>query len=319
MRELPPIPPPPPPAPCAGNTWLTEAAGEEVHCFRVKRVLYQGETDYADVEIVDTYGYGKILAIDGWTQSAQDDEAQYHETLVAPALALLPREPRRVAILGGGEGATLREVLRFRDVERCVMVDIDAKLVAICREHLPEWSAGAFEDPRAELVIGDARDFLASSRETFDVIVADLPDACFGEPLQALYSRRFYELVRARLAPDGLFVTQAVDALALGTDLIQTPIIRRTVRAAFGHAHVYARYIPSFWSEWTWVLAGPGLRDEDPAAVPPEEIDRRLADRRDPRFPLRTYDGEAHRHLFFLSKDMREVLRWAGPIVEDPE
>ena len=68
MAELPPAPPPPPPPPPFGNVWLTEAAGEEVHCFRVKKVLFQGETEYADVEILDTYGYGKILTIDGWTQ-----------------------------------------------------------------------------------------------------------------------------------------------------------------------------------------------------------------------------------------------------------
>lgn len=317
MRELPPIPPPPPPAPCFGHVWLTEAAGEEVHCFRVKKVIFQGETDFAEVEILDTYGYGKILAIDGWTQSAQDDEVLYHEALVCPAMTLLPREPRRVAILGGGEGATLREVLRFRSVTRCVMVDLDPQLVALCREHLPEWSAGAFEDPRAELVIGDAREYLERSRESFDAIIADLPDAEFGEPLQNLYSREFYRIAAARLSPDGIFVTQSVDALALGTDLIQTPAIRRTVKDVFGHAHVYARYIPSFWSEWTWIVAGPGLCGEDPADFSPAEIDRRLHERRDPRFPCRTYDGEAHRHLFSLTKDMREVLRWQGPIVED--
>lgn len=314
MRELPPIPPPPPPPPCFGNVWLTEAAGEEVHCFRVKKVLFQGETEFADVEILDTYGYGKILAIDGWTQSAQDDEVYYHEALVCPAMVLAPEPPRRVAILGGGEGATLREVLRFPSVERAVMVDVDDDLVALCREHLPEWSAGAFDDPRVALVTDDARAWLARSPQKFDAIIADLPDAEFGEPLQDLYSRGFYDLVRARLAPGGVFVTQSVDALALGTNLIQTPAIRRTMRAAFGHAHVYARYIPSFWSEWTWVLAGVA---GDPADVAPDEIDRRLAARRDPRFPCRTYDGEAHRHLMSLMRDLREVLRYDGPIVED--
>src|SRR5207253_8518255 len=116
MAELPPSPPPHPPPQPFGNVWLTEAAGEELHCFRVKKVLFQGETEYADVEILDTYGYGKILTIDGWTQSAQDDEVYYHEALVCPAMTLAPEPPRRVAILGGGEGATLREVLRFPSV-----------------------------------------------------------------------------------------------------------------------------------------------------------------------------------------------------------
>jgi spermidine synthase len=293
----------------------------------VKKVLFQGETEFADVEILDTYGYGKILAIDGWTQSAQDDEVMYHEALVCPAMTLLERPARKVAILGGGEGATLREVLRFPSVERCAMVDIDPELVALCKEHLPEWHAGAFDDARGEVIAADARAWLAASGEKFDVILADLPDCSFGEPLQDLYSTRFYEIVAEHLAPGGLFVTQSVDALALGTNLVQTPVIRRTVRHVFGHAHVYARYIPSFWSEWTWVMAGPGIERlplspgayPDPADVAAEEIDARLAARRDARFPCKTYDGVSHRHLFSLMRDLREVLRWDGPIVRDLE
>jgi len=318
MAELPPAPPPPAPPLPFGNTWWTEKAGEEEHCFRVKRLLFQGETEYADVEILDTWGYGKILTIDGWTQSAQDDEAQYHEGLVCPALVMLPEPAKRVLILGGGEGATLREVLRFPSVERCVMVDIDAELVELCKEHMPEWSAGAFDDPRATVIAGDARAYLEAMTdgETFDVILGDLPDCEVGEPLQDLYSVQFYELVKRRLSPRGIFVTQAVDALALGTPLIQTPTIYRTMRHTFGAAWVSARYIPSFWSEWTWVTAGPGL-ERAPATFTAEEIDARLAARRDPGFPCRTYDGEAHVHLFHLMRDLREVLRYTGPIVED--
>jgi spermidine synthase len=318
MAELPPAPPPPPPPLPTGNVWATESAGEETHCFRVKRVLFQGETEYADVEILDTFGYGKMLTIDGWTQSAQDDEALYHEGLVCPALVMLPEPARRVLVLGGGEGATLREALRFPSVERCVMVDIDDELVRLCREHMPEWSAGAFEDPRAEVVVGDARAYLEGmgDGETFDAIIADLPDGEVGEPLQDLYSVQFYELVKRRLSPRGIFVTQSVDALALGTPLIQTPAIHRTMKHAFGRAYVSARYIPSFWSEWTWVTAGPGL-ERPPASFTEEEVDARLAARRDARHPCRTYDGESHVHLFHLTRDLRDVLRFTGPVIED--
>ena len=134
-------------------------AWEEGHWFAVTREIFRARTQFQEVLIIQTAEYDKMLVLDGHTQSTQDDEGIYHECLVQPAMLLHP-SPRRVLIIGGGEGATAREVLRHPSVESVTMVDIDGELIEACRKHLPEWHAGAFEDPRFHLIIGDGLAFI---------------------------------------------------------------------------------------------------------------------------------------------------------------
>ncbi|HHH9504059.1 TPA: hypothetical protein ACP32P_004930 [Pseudomonas aeruginosa] len=126
------------------------------YVYRLRRVLYQGRTRWQNVLIADTYNYDRVLMLDGAIQSAESDESLYHELLVQPAM-LAHDEPRDVLIIGGGEGATLREVLSHASVRRAVMVDLDRELVELCREHLFQWHQGAFDDPRSELLTEDGR------------------------------------------------------------------------------------------------------------------------------------------------------------------
>ncbi|HBN8304290.1 TPA: spermidine synthase [Pseudomonas aeruginosa] len=129
------------------------------YVYRLRRVLYQGRTRWQNVLIADTYNYDRVLMLDGAIQSAESDESLYHELLVQPAM-LAHDEPRDVLIIGGGEGATLREVLSHASVRRAVMVDLDRELVELCREHLFQWHQGAFDDPRSELLTEDGRAYL---------------------------------------------------------------------------------------------------------------------------------------------------------------
>jgi spermidine synthase len=116
---------------------------------RVKSVLHSSRSAYQQIDVLETEAFGRCLILDGRVQSAEADEFIYHEALVHPAMVTHP-DPRQVLILGGGEGATLREVLRHRTVERAVVVEIDPQVIEISRRYLPEWSDGAFDDPRAE-------------------------------------------------------------------------------------------------------------------------------------------------------------------------
>src|SRR5438105_11818183 len=116
---------------------FTNRRGERI-VRELTRVILREQTDYQLVEIVDTISHGRALYLDNKIQSAELDEFMYHEALVHPAM-ILSGAPRNVFIAGGGEGATLREVLRHRTVQRAVMVDIDAEAVKACRAHLPAW------------------------------------------------------------------------------------------------------------------------------------------------------------------------------------
>src|SRR4051794_33786989 len=172
------------------------------------QVVLRQQTQFQLLEIVDTLSHGRALYLDNKIQSAELDEFIYHEALVHPAL-ILAGTPRRVFVAGGGEGATLREVLRYPSVERVVMVDIDAEAVQACRTHLRAWHQGAYDDPRVELVHADARQALAESAEQFDAIVVDITDPLTDGPSYRLFTREFYSLVAERLAPHGALAVQA--------------------------------------------------------------------------------------------------------------
>ncbi|MGB2757467.1 MAG: spermidine synthase [Acidimicrobiia bacterium] len=172
-----------------------------------ERVIVQCQTKFQHVQLLDTRAFGDVLVLDGICQSSSVDEFIYHETIVHPAMAILG-DARNVLVLGGAEGATLREVYRWPTVERATMVDIDEELVALCREHLPTWAGGAFEDPRTVLALGDAVAFLKASTETFDVIIADMSDPVEEGPATFCFTQEFFQSVADHLSPEGVFVLQ---------------------------------------------------------------------------------------------------------------
>src|SRR2546425_5495225 len=158
------------------SKWFHERLGpSEWHVHEVKTVLFSKKTPFQHIEIVELGDYGRSLILDGKVQSTQADEFIYHEVLVHPAILVHPN-PKRVMVIGGGEGATLREVLRHRSVERALMVDIDREVIEVSRAMLPEFHAGAFDDPRPELAFEDARRWLETHDQVFDVIIIDLSD-----------------------------------------------------------------------------------------------------------------------------------------------
>ena len=132
-----------------------------------------------------------MLVLDHHTQSAALDEANYHESLVHPAMMSHPC-PRTVFIGGGGEGATAREILKHSSVERVVMVDIDEEVCKICQVQMPEWGDGAWEDKRFEVFYEDAKAWLENTTEKFDVIIMDISDPIEAGPGWLLYTQEFY-------------------------------------------------------------------------------------------------------------------------------
>lgn len=149
------------------------------------------------------------LWIDGFLQLSSDDEHVYHETLVHPALALAV-DPSRALVLGGGDGLVARELLRCRDVERIVVVDLDRAMTRAARDlpALARLGGASLDDPRVELRHEDALAFLARESQRFGVIVFDLPDPT-SEILARLYARETFVRIRARLAPGGVLAVQA--------------------------------------------------------------------------------------------------------------
>jgi spermidine synthase len=250
-----------------------------------------------------------MLVLDGLIQSAEDDEHSYHEALVHPGM-IAHANPREVLIIGGGEGATLREVLRYRSVERATMVDIDGELIELCKQHLDDWHRGSFDDPRTELIIGDGRAFLETTDRTFDVVICDITDFLDHGPALRLYTRQFYELVASRLRPGGVLIVQALETSNMDPE--EHAMLVRTVGEAFTVVRSYMTFISSFMYLWGFLTASNTV---DPSRMTEAGVDERIAERLTSE--LKSYDGITHRGYFSIPKDLRALIAEPGDVLDD--
>jgi spermidine synthase len=290
--------------------WLyDEVSPNLTQLHRIKKVIYSGRTEFQSVQIVDTRSFGVCLVLDGKIQSSERDEFIYHEALVHPAM-LSHEFPEAVFIAGGGEGATLREVLAHKTVKKAIMVDIDREVIDICRRYLPLFHKGAFEDPRLELIFADARMYLAETNNKFDIIIIDLVEPLEEGPACLLYTREFYEMVKERLNIGGIMSVQS--GAAGWTNFQNFTAIINTLKSVFSIVCPYHVYVPSFVDLWGFATASPSVR---PTELSPEEIDCRISARLTKR--LKSYDGLTHQSLFTLPKHLRHQLAVTRRIITD--
>ncbi|HEU4597584.1 MAG TPA: polyamine aminopropyltransferase [Pyrinomonadaceae bacterium] len=217
-------------------------------------IVYTKTTHYQ--RIVVTRGRaGFQLFLNGNLQFSSTDEYRYHEALVHPAMALAGeagRAPRRVLVLGGGDGLAVREVLRHSSVESVTLVDLDHEMTELSRRFPPlaELNRRAFEDPRVRVVNEDAMIWLEREEPPFDAAIIDFPDPN-SFALGKLYTTRFYRLLKSRLAPDAAISIQCTSPLFARTSFW---CIVRTVEAAGFHVRPYHAAVPSF-GVWGFALA----------------------------------------------------------------
>ena len=197
------------------------------------------------------FGDDLRLFLDGNLQFSAADEYRYHEALVHPAMSLTASR-EQVLVLGGGDGLAVREVLKYDDVRRVVLVDLDPAMTDLGRRYAPlrALNDDALHDPRVEIVHADAFSYLAETSDRFGAILIDLPDPN-NEGLGKLYSTAFYELARQHLARGGLMASQATSPYFARKTYWS---IVHTVEATGLTAHPYHLYVPSF-GDWGFVLA----------------------------------------------------------------
>lgn len=172
--------------------------------FKVNKVLFSGKSPFQTVDVVETELLGKMLLNDGLIMVTEKDEFVYHDMIAHVPMFTHPN-PKKVLVIGGGDGGTAREVLRHKGVERCVMVEIDEMVVNACKEHIPQTSS-ALNDPRLELIIGDGIKFVKETNEKFDIILVDSTDPI--GPAEPLFNVSFYQDIEKCLSDDGLVISQ---------------------------------------------------------------------------------------------------------------
>ena len=284
--------------------WYTEQfAPTELHAHAIDETYFAGTTPFQSVAVLRTPVFGKMLVLDGDTQSSQADEKIYHESLVHPAMAAAA-DRSDVLILGGGEGATLREVLRDLGVRRCTMVDIDGQVVELSKQYLPEWSAGAFEDPRARVIIGDALKFLAEDRDRYGVIISDLTEPLEDSPSNPLFCDEVFRNIKARLAEGGVYVLQASTAGFHNMSLHAK--MARTLRSYYKHVASFYTHVPAFDNDWAFIACSDSV---DLSQLHERDVDAYCAKLRGENF---FYDGTTHRRIFALPLYLRRELAKGG-------
>ena len=268
---------------------------------RITNIVCEVQTPFQHVMIIDGECFGRSLILDGKTQSTELDEFVYHEGLVHPSM-LSHKNPKNVLIVGGGEGATAREVLKYRDVEEVTMVDIDQKLVELCQEFLPNHHLNAFTDPRLKLEYADALEFVDSLKKQYDVIIMDVPDPLEYGPAYRLFTLEFFNLLKNKMSHDGILVIQAG---ATGPSFSEQcfTAVAHTLSQAFGICRGYEIFVPSFGSTWGFVTASETI---DPSIKTVKIVDRDLKTRSVDG--LKMYDGISHQSMFQLPKYTRDNL-----------
>ncbi len=291
------------------ENYYTETYTENViRRFKIDELYFRGKTDHQYVECFSNQYLGKVLFLDEKIQSAQVDEYIYHESLVHPALVTHP-SPRKVLILGGGEGATLREVLKHGTVEKATMVDIDKKLVELCQEYLPEWSDGAFSSPKADLIYGDARQFVEKTQQKYDVIISDLTEPLEKGPSLYLFTEEFFTRIFEILEENGLFVLQAGSTDPF-YDQFYCSLVK-TLERVFPLVRPYWTFVLSFGLPWGFILAS---RSEDPLKLAEDQISAIIRSRKIKK--LKFYHPGLHRGYFALPLYLMEDLK-EGKILTD--
>lgn len=290
------------------SKWFLEQTSDNEGAFySIEQIILNKKSAFQQIEIIRSGAFGKCLIMDGKMQSSEADEFIYHEAIIHPAM-VCHASPNRVLVIGGGEGATAREILKYPSVKEIVIVDLDKDALEICKECLPEWHQGAFEDTRIKIFFEDGRSFLEKS-SGFDIIINDLPEPTENGSALMLYTKEFYQIVYNCLNDDGVTVTQAASTAVHNLNVFSS--ITNTLSKVFPIVRPYTVNVPSFFMPWGFILAS---KKVDPFMLNREYIEKRIHDFKE---SLRFYDSETHMNIFSLPKYIRSAIKSQKNIITD--
>ncbi len=251
------------------NQWIVDIVGPGfAQATYIEDILYSNRSQWQYIQVARSPLFGRMLILDDAVQTTERDEFTYHEMLAHLTLVTHPN-PRRVLIIGGGDGGTLKEVLKH-PIDDVTMVEIDREVVDVSRHFIPSIGGAAFDDPRTRLLIDDGMAFVRTASEPFDVIVVDSTDP--KGPGVALFSAEFYAACARLLRDDGILVAQS-GSLLYQRDLIST--VRRHLGAIFPVAVTYWAAVPAYPGVlWSFTC---GAKRYDPREVPPAQVARRAS------------------------------------------
>ena len=274
--------------------WLNEkhTEGYSVN-WKFSETLYTDQTDYQHLAVINTTEFGRALILDGIVQTTEKDEFIYHEMIVHPAMMSHPN-PRNVLVIGGGDGGTIREAVKYDSVQQADLVEIDEKVIWASRKYLPEISC-ALSDKKVRILVEDGLNFVRSKKDYYDVIFVDSSDPV--GPAIGLFDKEFYTNVFEALKEDGILVAQTESPLFNKQLLIDVNLV---ISEIFPLTRTYltaiATYTGGFWSFTI------GSKKYDPTLITPD-ID--LMD----TMNLKYYNEEIHKSCFALPNFIKDLFK----------
>lgn len=271
--------------------WLTDVTADYGVTYRVRAVLHQEKSPYQEIAVYDTDALGRVLTLDNIIMTSDRDEFVYHEMMAHVPLLTHPN-PRRVLVIGGGDGGVVREALKH-PIEKVRLVEIDERVTAVCRQFFPA-IAGGLDDPRAEVTFADGIEHVRNHRGEYDVIIVDSTDPI--GPAVGLFRAEFYRDVHDALAEDGLFVAQTESPFFNG-DLIRD--VQAALRGIFPIVRLYLCNVPTYPGGLWSISMGSKRHDPLTATLPP----------RAGALSTRYYSPDLHRAAFALPPFVRDIIR----------
>jgi spermidine synthase len=280
------------------SEWFDETLHDAYHQgFQVSEVLFESKTEHQHLIIFESGSFGRVMALDGIIQTTERDEFIYHEMLAHTPL-FAHGNAKNVLIIGGGDGGLLREVLKHAEVEHVVQVEIDQAVIDMCVKFLPNHSAGAYDNPRAEIVIADGIDFVTECDRKFDVILSDSTDPI--GPGEVLFTSPFYQGIQRCLKPGGIFAAQN------GVAFMQPDEVRTThqrLSPLFADTAFYAAAVPTYIGgvmTFAWASDSSAARGRDLATLTTRFVDSGIK--------TRYYNPALHIGAFALPQYLVEIL-----------
>ena len=257
------------------------------YSYEVSRILYHRKSKFQDIMVFENPFFGKILVLDGVVQITERDEFFYHEMLVHIVLNSHP-DPKKVIVIGGGDGGTVREVLKHKSVEKVFFIEIDKDVINVSKKFFPSVASGV-GDRRVEIKCMDGAEFIKSRRSDIDAVIVDSTDIVgFAK---SLFTRSFFRSINGSLTENGMFVTLS-ESLHFHKDMVVD--VQKTMKSAFPVVDLYTAPIATYAGNW-WTFSVGSKR------LDPREI------RRKEKIKAKYYSPDIHRSAF-LPKDMYAKL-----------
>ncbi|KAI5289710.1 putrescine aminopropyltransferase [Ascosphaera aggregata] len=285
--------------PTIKDGWFSEVSDMwpgQAMTLRVKEILHHEKSKFQDVLVFESTDYGTVLVLDNVIQCTERDEFSYQEMITHLGMMSHPN-PKRVLVVGGGDGGVLREVVKHESVEKAILVDIDEAVPRVSKKYLPNMAVG-FEHPNVELIIGDGFEYLKNHKNEFDVIITDSSDP--EGPAEALFQKPYFDLLYEALTPNGVVTTQGSENQWLHMPLITR--LKNEMLQTFPVAEYAYTTIPTYPSGQIGFMvackdASVNLRE--PLRTWTKEEEEKLC---------RYYNKDMHRASFILPNFARKVL-----------